>query len=114
MALSEEAGCALLSQLFCERGYQIERNVLVKEGAFSQCLDGFDFKAKVGFEYITKEANDHESFTGAVLSQLQTFMENEIMYVFVIDESTGVEANDLEEGASAFLDFMDKRKKTTC
>jgi len=50
--LSEFEGCTLLARLFRRRGYAIERNVMFREYGVEFHIDGWDRKARVGFEFL--------------------------------------------------------------
>ena len=56
--LSEFEGCTHLSRLFRRRGYVIERNVMFREYGVEFHIDGWDKKARVGFEFLTSEDDD--------------------------------------------------------
>ena len=58
--LSEFEGCTHLSRLFRRRGYTIERNVMFREYGVEFHIDGWEEKARVGFEYLTSEDDDHD------------------------------------------------------
>ena len=61
--LSETEGCDLLARLFRARGYAIQRNVLFREYGVEFHIDGWDAKARVGFEFLTSEDDDHDDLT---------------------------------------------------
>ena len=57
--LTEMQGCDLLARLFSKRGYTIERNVMFREYGVEFHIDGWDPRARVGFEFLTSEDDDH-------------------------------------------------------
>ncbi len=61
--LSEFEGCSLLARLFSDRGYTIERNVMFREYGVEFHIDGWDKEARVGFEFLTSEDDDHDDLS---------------------------------------------------
>ena len=57
--VSEAEGCKLLARLFRARGYAIKRNVSFNEYGVSFDIDGWDAAARVGFEFMSSEQEDH-------------------------------------------------------
>ena len=62
--LSETKACDLLARLFRARGYTIARNISFREYGVSFHIDGWDAKARVGFEFLTSEDEDHDAGHG--------------------------------------------------
>jgi hypothetical protein len=56
--LSEFDGCDLLARLFRARGYAIKRNQIFREYGVEFHVDGWDAKARVGFEYLHRNVVD--------------------------------------------------------
>jgi len=102
--LSEFEGCTHLSRLFRRRGYTIERNVMFREYGVEFHIDGWDKKARVGFEYLTSEDDDHDDLD---VEEFQTLSDAQLrgeLAVFIIDEVEPVSTAALLEEASEFLD----------
>ena len=102
--LSEFEGCTHLSRIFRRRGYTIERNVMFREYGVEFHIDGWDKKARVGFEYLTSEDDDHDDLD---VEEFQTLSDAQLrgeLAVFIIDEVEPVSTAALLEEASEFLD----------
>ena len=102
--LSEFEGCTHLSRLFRSRGYTIERNVMFREYGVEFHIDGWDKKARVGFEYLTSEDDDHDDLDVEEFQALSDAQLRGELAVFVIDEVEPVSTAALLEEASEFLD----------
>lgn len=102
--LSEFEGCTHLSRLFRRRGYTIERNVMFREYGVEFHIDGWDKKARVGFEYLTSEDDDHDDLDVEEFQALSDAQLRGELAVFVIDEVEPVSTAALLEEASEFLD----------
>lgn len=110
--LSETEGCDLLVRLFRARGYTLARNVRFREYGVEFDIDGWDAKARVGFEYLTSEDDDHDDLS---LVEYQALMEQQRrgeLSLFVIDEVEPISAADLEEQANEFLDEVEAARTT--
>lgn len=106
-SLSEAAGCDLLAKVFRARGYAIVRNLQFREYGVEFHVDGWDAKARVGFEYLTSEDEDHDDLS---LVEYQALMEQQRrgeLSLFVLDEVEPISAADLEEQANEFLDEVE-------
>ena len=106
-SLSEAAGCDLLAKLFRARGYTVARNLQFREYGVEFHVDGWDAKARVGFEYLTSEDEDHDDLS---LVEYQALMEQQRrgeLSLFVLDEVEPISAADLEEQANEFLDEVE-------
>lgn len=106
-SLSEAAGCELLAKVFRARGYAIARNLQFREYGVEFHVDGWDAKARVGFEYLTSEDEDHDDLS---LVEYQALMEQQRrgeLSLFVLDEVEPISAADLEEQANEFLDEVE-------
>jgi len=85
----------------------VEENVPFTEAGVEFEIDGWDAKARVGFEYLTEEAGDHAELPPATVERLERAMEDESLFVFLIDESEGLDEAALSEAAEAFLDRVE-------
>jgi hypothetical protein len=84
--LSEAAGCALLTKLFRARGYSIRRNVAFREKGISFDIDGWDAKARVGFEFLSSEKDDHDDLSLQEFERLKDAEHRGELFIFVVDE----------------------------
>lgn len=109
--MKEAEGCALLFERFTEAGYSIAQNFHFEEGDVSVDLDGWDEKARVGYEYITEEAGDRRSFDARTLAAFEKRMEKGELFVFLIDEHDALTADALTAAAKSFLGELAKAKK---
>ena len=111
-SLSEAEGCDLLAKLFRARGYKIARNVRFHEYGVEFDVDGWDATARVGFEYLTSEDEDHDDLSLVEYQALMTEQRRGGLSVFIIDEVEPISAADLEEKANEFLDEVETARKT--
>lgn len=105
--LSEAAGCALLARLFRKRGYAIRRNVAFREKGISFDIDGWDAKARVGFEFLSSEKDDHDDLSLEEFERLKDAEQRGELFIFVVDEVEPLSADALGEAAESFLDEVD-------
>ena len=102
--LSEFDGCDLLARLFRARGYAIKRNQTFREYGVEFHIDGWDPKARVGFEFLTSEDDDHDDLT---LEEYKTLCEAQRrgeLALFIIDEVEPLSEKELAAEAHDFLD----------
>jgi hypothetical protein len=119
--LSEFEGCTLLARLFRRRGYAIERNVMFREYGVEFHIDGWDRKARVGFEFLTSEDDDHDDLDLQEYNTLTDAQRRGELSLFIIDEVEPLSPADLMAEASEFLDEVEAdrrrhkpaRKRTT-
>lgn len=102
--LTEMQGCDLLSRLFSKRGYTIERNVVFREYGVEFHIDGWDPRARVGFEFLTSEDDDHTDLTLEEYNELTAAQRRGELALFIIDEVEPLAAEDLAAEAHEFLD----------
>lgn len=72
-------------------------------------LDGFDAERKIGFEYLSHEANDRAELTCDVIAELEAKMQRGELYVLLIDEDEVDSAATLERAAQHFLSVLRSR-----
>jgi hypothetical protein len=108
--LSEFEGCTLLARLFRRRGYTIERNVMFREYGVEFHIDGWDRKARVGFEFLTSEDDDHDDLSLEEYKALGDAQLRGELAVFIIDEVEPVSPADLLAEASEFLDEVEANR----
>ncbi len=102
--ISETRACDLLTQVFKARGYAIKRNLDFHEYGVSFHIDGWDAKARVGFEFLSSEDDDHDDLS---LKEYQTLMDAQQrgeLSLFIIDEVEPLSSVDLLAEADDFLD----------
>ena len=104
--MNEADGCTLLCKLFLDAGYIIVPNYRFTEDGVDVELDGWDASARVGFEYITEEANDARQFTLATLARFEARMAKHELFVLLVDEHDAVTGDALEAAARSFLEHI--------
>lgn len=109
--LSEAAGCALLTKLFRARGYSIRRNVSFREKGISFDIDGWDAKARVGFEFLSSEKDDHDDLSLEEFERLKDAEQRGELFIFVVDEVEPLSAVALRDAAESFLDDVAAARK---
>ncbi len=103
-ALSETKACELLARLFRARGYAVERNIPFAELGVSFHIDGWDPQARVGFEFLSSEDEDHDDLTINEYQTLMAAQQRGELALFVIDEVEPLSAGELRKAAEDFLD----------
>jgi len=109
--LTEAEGCAVLKRAFVARGYAIAENVAFDEEGVRCHWDGWDAAARVGYEYLTREAGDEREFPPEALAALEARMERGELYVLLVDESAISTEADLVWAAEGFLAQVSRRKE---
>jgi hypothetical protein len=104
--LSEFVGCDLLARLFRARGYAIKRNQIFREYGVEFHIDGWDPQARVGFEFLTSEDEDHDDLTLEEYKTLCDAQRRGELALFIIDEVEPLSEKDLAAEAHEFLDEM--------
>jgi hypothetical protein len=104
--LSETKACDLLARMFRSRGYTIARNIPFREYGVSFHIDGWDAKARVGFEFLTSEDEDHDDLTLEEYKTLMAAQQRGELSLFVIDEVEPLSVADLTEMTEEFLEEM--------
>jgi hypothetical protein len=102
--INETEGCDLLARLFTKRGYAIQRNTQFREYGVEFHIDGWDPQARVGFEFLTSEDEDHDDLTLSEYKQIVAAQRRGELAVFIIDEVEPVSAQALAAEAHEFLD----------
>ena len=101
--MTEAEGTALLLTRFTEAGYTIVPNFHFHEGDIDVDLDGWDAAARIGYEYITVEADDARQFDPPTLARFEARMMKGELFVLLIDEHDAVTADSLDAAARGFL-----------
>jgi hypothetical protein len=109
--LSEAAGCALLARLFRKRGYTIRRNVTFREYGVSFHIDGWDAAARVGFEFLSSEREDHNDLTLREFERLKDAEARGELFLFIVDEVEPLSATALGDAADSFLDDVARARR---
>jgi hypothetical protein len=102
--LSEVEGCDLLARVFRSRGYAIKRDVTFNEHGVRFRIDGWDARSRVGFEFLSSEAHDHDELTLGEFKRLMAAQQRGELAIFVVDESEQLSEADLAAAAKDFLD----------
>ena len=102
--LSETQACDLLARLFRDRGYKVVRNIPFHEQGVSFHIDGWDAQARVGFEFLTSEDDDHDDLTLREYQTLMSAQQRGELALFILDEVEPLSATDLTAMANDFLD----------
>jgi hypothetical protein len=102
--LSETKACDLLARLFRARGYTIARNISFREYGVSFHIDGWDAKARVGFEFLSSEDEDHDDLTLREYQTLMAAQQRGELALLILDEVEPLSVADLKAMADEFLD----------
>jgi hypothetical protein len=102
--LSETHACDLLARLFRGRGYKVARNIPFREYGVSFHIDGWDAKARVGFEFLSSEDEDHDDLTLDEYKSLMDAQQRGELALFIIDEVEPLSVEDLTYTVNEFLD----------
>jgi hypothetical protein len=109
--ISEFDGCTMLARLFRSRGYAIQRNVWFREYGVEFHIDGWDPKARVGFEFLTSEDDDHDDLSLEEYNSLTAAQMRGELALFIIDEVEPLSAADLLAEANDFLDEVEANRR---
>jgi hypothetical protein len=77
---------------------------MVREYGVEFHVDGWDAKARIGFEFLTSEDDDHDDLSLEEYKTLMAAQQRGELSLFIIDEVEPLSAADLAETANAFLD----------
>ena len=108
--VTEGEGKALLLAKFTAAGYAIASDFHFDEGGIVVDLDGWDAAARVGYEYITREADDHRQFDAETLARFEARMERGELTVLLVDELDAVTPDALDAAAKGFLGELAARR----
>ena len=109
-AVSETKACDLLARLFKSRGYAVSRNVAFREYGVEFHADGWDPRARVGFEFLSSEDDDHDDLTLEEYQALMVAQQRGELSLFIIDEVEPLSAAELLAAATEFLDEVAEAK----
>lgn len=104
--ISELEGCDLLARLFRARGYTLVRNHPFREYGVEFHVDGWDPQARVGFEFLTSEDDDHVDLTIEEYQTLAAAQRRGELALLVIDEVEPLSLAELAAEAHEFLDAV--------
>ncbi len=102
--VSEIRACDLLARLFKARGYAVKRNVMFREYGVEFHADGWDPRARVGFEFLSSEDDDHDDLSLVEYKALMAAQQRGELALFIIDEVEPLSAAELARAAEEFLD----------
>ena len=108
--LGELEGCEILHAVFRARGFHTRADVRFAEDSVEFDADGWDPDARVGFEYLSSEAGDHDDLSPDELTRLAARMDRGELFLFVIDEAEVPDAETLQWAAERFLDEVARRR----
>ena len=111
--MTEAEGRALLRARFTEAGFTIAEDFRFTEEGVAVDLDGWDATARVGYEYITREAGDDLQFDATTLASFERRMERGDLYVLLIDEHQAVTEAALDLAARGFLTELTITRRIT-
>lgn len=106
----EAEGCEILQSVFAARGYPVLRDVAFAEGGVTFDADGWEPAARVGFEYLTSEAGDHEDLTADEMAELAARMDRGELFFLILDAVEVDEPDLLRWAAHQFLDEVERRR----
>jgi len=101
--LSEQEGRAILKQHFTSVGYHIVEDYHFVEDDVDVTLDGFDPKARVGYEFLTVEGGDDQDFTGREIGRLMSRTNRREVQILLIDGAGRPDRDMLDYLARNFL-----------
>jgi hypothetical protein len=101
--MTERDACALLKARFEAAGYSIAENQPFAEDGIQFEIDGFDARARVGYEYVTDEAGDTWDVDDQVVAALAEKLRAGTLSVLVVGENEAPDAQSLARVADAFL-----------
>ena len=107
--MDERAGCELLKQRFTAAGLTIVEHYALREPGLEVTLDGYDPKARVGYEYITTAAGDRAEITPEVVAALESRMRAGDLFVLLLDEQEEPTPERMERAADHFLSVLRAR-----
>jgi hypothetical protein len=108
--LGEVEGCEILHAVFQARGYHTRADVRFVEDGVEFDADGWDQDARVGFEYLSSEAADHDDLSPDELTRLAARMDRGELFFFIIDAAEVADAEMLRWAAGRFLDEVARRR----
>lgn len=108
--LSEHQGREILRETFEARGFAIVEGFPFREGDVSFDADGWDPNARVGYEFMTTSARDHEDLAPDELLRLSEWIREGRLFLFIVDETDVRDADELRRAAGAFLDEVERRR----
>lgn len=106
----ETEGCEILQSVFTARGYQIQRDVAFAEAGVSFNADGWDPTTRVGFEYLTSEAEDRKDLSQDEMTELAARMDRGELFILIVDEAEVDDPETLRFAANKFLDEVERRR----
>jgi hypothetical protein len=104
--MDERSACALLKRRFEAAGYRVEENRAFDEDGVRFEIDGFDPEARVGYEYVTREAGDDWDVDGDVIAALAARRAKGELFILVVDEQDAPDEASLDARATEFLDEL--------
>jgi hypothetical protein len=106
--LNEQQACAVLLRKFTEAGYTIVENHPLQLESGTLHVDGYDVDKRVGYEYITEEAEDRRELGMRLLEELEERMDNQELQILLVDELDAHEEPALVAAIDEFLAQVQK------
>ena len=101
--LSESDGRLVLREAFEAQGYVMEEDYWLELEGVRVQLDGYDARARIGYEYVTEE-------DGVTAEELERLMQQRHCLLFLIDDSQVPDASTLLEAVFEFFREAERRE----
>ena len=82
---TETEGRAVLKEAFTAAGFEIQEDFPMQGMGLDVTLDGWDPVRRVGYEYLTREADDRREFTEPEIARLYSKMGRGELHILLID-----------------------------
>jgi hypothetical protein len=107
--MNEREGRAVLRARFEAAGLHIVEDHRLEVDGHVVVADGFDAARGIGYEYLTREAGDHEELAAPVVAALEAHAEAGDLVLFLIDEVDVGGPDELGALADRFLETLRAR-----
>jgi hypothetical protein len=107
--MDERAGRAVLRARFEAAGLTIAEDHRLEVDGHVIHADGFDPGRGIGYEYLTREANDHAELHPAVVAALEAHARAGDVILFLVDELDVAGPEELGALADGFLETLRAR-----
>lgn len=108
--LSEMEGRAVLRDVFGDHGVAVTEDHPFHEEDVRLVVDGWCGAARVGYEFLSVGDRERKGFTPAVLRSLERWMEQDHLYLFLVDANEIGSAVELADAARSFLRLVASRR----
>jgi hypothetical protein len=107
--MTEPDACARLKQRFEAAGFKIAEKHPFDEDGVTFEMDGFDAEKRVGYEFVSVEFGDSWDVDENVKATLAARMDDDELYILVIEEADAPDAAALDEKIDEFLGELEER-----